>query len=190
MDFEKERAADDWFDCDHCGIEAFDVADLQDAREFFGGGEKSVRFGESARHRLFDKNVESEFHQAAAHVGMVDRWDGDACGVHFPAQIFERTECFRLEFPSNLYRAFGILVVDSDEIGTGKFAIYTRVVAAELAGANDGHTYPVVISGHCTHCFFIPPDTVPSSAAKRSKAERVAEVYPAPLAVAAAKGTA
>src|SRR5207237_8780839 len=90
MDFEKERAVENRFDGDHRGIEAFDVADLQDALEFFCGGSESVSLGQIARHRIFDEDVEAEFHQAAADSGVIDGWHGDARGIDMAAQIFQR----------------------------------------------------------------------------------------------------
>ena len=116
MDFEKERAIENWLDGDHRGIEAFDVADLQDAREFLCGSEESIGFGQIARHRFFDKDIETEFHQAAACGSVVDSRDGDARGVDVAAQIIERFECFGLKLGSDLGGTFGVFIVDAGKL--------------------------------------------------------------------------
>src|ERR1700722_5928726 len=85
MNFEEQRAVEDWLDRDDRRIETFDVADLQDAREFFGGGEESVGFGHVARHRFFDEDVEAIFHQATTDRGVIDGRNGNAGGINLAA---------------------------------------------------------------------------------------------------------
>ena len=70
MHFEKQRAAHDRLDSEHCGIETLDVTDLKNPAVFSCRAKQRIGFVETRSHRFFDQCIESHLEQAATHFGM------------------------------------------------------------------------------------------------------------------------
>src|ERR1700752_3568776 len=81
MDFEIDRLEDMWSQSNHCGVETFEVSDLQNRVAAFGGLDHPVRFFKRSRDGFFDENVNADFEQAAGNLAMSFGWDRDAGGI-------------------------------------------------------------------------------------------------------------
>ena len=137
VNFEKHRARNDRLHRDDRGIEAFHVANLQDASGAFGGGDQSVGLVERGGHGLFDEHIDASFEKAAADAGVIFRGNGDADGVElFGEQVGFAAEMTRVPNSAATCAArVGIGVNDADEFRAFDLAPDAHVVPAELADA-------------------------------------------------------
>ena len=81
MHFEEERARDYLFGGYDRGIEALEMAGLQDAIVAAGGGDQGVGFFERGGYGFFYQHVDALLEELAADSRVLDRWDGHADGV-------------------------------------------------------------------------------------------------------------
>ena len=83
MDFEEERARDDFFRGDDGGIEALEMSDLKNAAIALGRGDQRVGFFERGGDWLFDEDINSLLEEAGADARVFDCWDGQIHCVYF-----------------------------------------------------------------------------------------------------------
>jgi hypothetical protein len=78
----KEHGPPDfWLDGKDGGVEALEMAGLQDATAFFSAGDEIVSFRKAGGERLFNEEIESGVEQRGGHLVMMYGGHGDGCGV-------------------------------------------------------------------------------------------------------------
>ena len=78
----KEHGPPDfWLDRKDGGIEALEMARLQDALAFLSAGDEVVGLRKAGGEGLFNQEVESSFEQSRGHGVMMHSGHGDGCGV-------------------------------------------------------------------------------------------------------------
>src|SRR6202011_4499974 len=120
---EKKWMIQNWLDRQHRRVESFDVADLQQALMPLCRVQQRIRLRKALRHGLFDQNVESHFHQAAANLRMLRGGHGHADGIGSSVQLVESSESMRAEFGRGSSRAGNVFVEDADQFGVLNFAV-------------------------------------------------------------------
>ncbi|HLZ97274.1 MAG TPA: hypothetical protein VKP66_04955 [Steroidobacteraceae bacterium] len=139
VDFEKQGLAGDFFERDDSGVEALEVADLEDAGVGIGGVDEAVGGGEVGGDGLFDKDVDTGFEERAGYVGVGGGGDGDDGGVDFSGELAGIGEGEAGVGGGDFSGAGGIGVDDGDELGAGGLADNAHVVAAEFTDADYGY---------------------------------------------------
>ena len=133
--------------CSDGGVEAFEMADGDDALMGVGEIEDAVGFGEGSGEGLFDEEVEVGEQELLGDRGMVDGGDADGCGVEGEMRGEEFGD--RREGGDVVGGGEGgaTCVVGLDESGElnelrvslFEFAIDTEMIAPEGAGADDSY---------------------------------------------------
>ncbi len=130
----------------HGGIEALQVAGLQDALALFCARNQVVRLGQRGGQGLFDQQVEAGIEQRRGNRMMVHRWNGHSGGVQL--QIGRQQFVWRGEDGN---RVFGCVFGGAgcvrlnggnqgDALPAGlQFAVDAEMVLAKGAGSGDGN---------------------------------------------------
>jgi hypothetical protein len=148
VDFEKHGTRNDALYGRDSGIEALDVAHLKNAAMAPGRGDELVRFTERSGHGFFNQHIEITFEQATADPCVLFRGHCETDGL-------DTLRCKRLEsrkdagakFSGDAGSAADIGVHDADKLSAFELAPHTDVVAAKLAGTNDGNADGFVVHG-------------------------------------------
>ena len=141
MDFEKHGARNDLLRRDDRGIEALDVADLQNA----AGALRRMR----SAGRLLSSEAAMGFSTSTSRPASSRRQPTRACSLvgtatltaSMPAAASASRSAnhLRAEFRGDLAGALGVGVNDADEFGAFEFAPHAHVVPAEFSGADHGN---------------------------------------------------
>jgi hypothetical protein len=110
--------------------------------------DERIGFRDVSGHGLFDQKIEAHFKKPATYAGMINGGNGEAYSVSLPAQRLKAWEGAGAKLGGHVGGTLGVDIVDADEIRTFHLAIYARVVAAKLAGADHSDTYLFGIGYH------------------------------------------
>ena len=144
VDLEEHRAGDDGQGGDDGGIEALEVADLDDAAGGAGGGDDVVGFRQGGGERLFDEQVHAALQQRLGDFGVMNGGDGDGGGVEVGGiqQLGDGAEGAGAVLGGEGLGAGGVGVDHGGEFDRAavllQLVINARVIAPECAGADDG----------------------------------------------------
>jgi hypothetical protein len=132
--------------CKHCRIEALEMPRLQDALVLYGQVKQFVSLLDRGGDRLFDKQIEPSTKQHGRHSVVMHSGNGNRRRIQ--VQIRRKQFLYRGEDGDCVGRfRFGSARVvwfhccnQSDALAGGlKFAVDTKMIAAECAGADDGN---------------------------------------------------
>ena len=137
MDFEEEGDGEAFGEGGDGGVEAFEVADLEDAAVAGGGVDEGVGFGDRGGDGFFDEDVDAGGEEGAADGGMGGGGYGDDGGID-EAGEFGEGEGAGFEFECGGLGVFGVRIADGGECGVGEGADDAHVIAAEGTGTDDG----------------------------------------------------
>ena len=87
MDFEVDGIAHVWTQGYERGIEAFEMADLEQRASLLRGSNHSIGFSQRWRDRLFDQHVNPRFQQSAGDLAMRFRRNRETDGIDAANQI-------------------------------------------------------------------------------------------------------
>jgi hypothetical protein len=144
---EKHGAAEFGLDSEDSGVEAFEVAGLEDAVAAVGAGDEVVGFSDGGGDRLFDQHVKAGIEQRGGNGMVMHGGDGDGGRVQFEIggeQLIDGGEDGNSVFVRGVGGAGGVRLNGGDESDTEaggfKLAIDAKMVAAKRAGSGNGHT--------------------------------------------------
>jgi len=136
------------------GVEAFEVADLEDAVVLFGHGDEDVGLGGGGGEGLFDEEVESGGEEGGGGCGVVDGRDANAGGVEWDARCeegFDGLEDGDVVVLGGCGAGFGVGVDDGGEgyrgAGLFEFGVDAEVIAAEGSDAYDRYSCFIFVLG-------------------------------------------
>ncbi len=140
VNFEKQGEGCQALEREDGGVEAFEMADLEDSVVARGGFDQAVGFGQGGRDGFFDEHVEPGFEQSAADLGVGDGGNGYDRGIGVADDV-------AVIGGSNgsaglgVFPGAGEIGVDNvGELGVRVFGNHANVVFAEGTGADDGNT--------------------------------------------------
>ena len=135
------------------GVEAFQVAGLQDPGSALRAGYQVVGFVEGCGEGLLDQQIEAGIEEHSGDGAMLNGRHRDAGGVQAEIgaqQLFDRGEDGNAEVRGNIRGTLrqGLHGSDEGDAVPGVFQLteHAQVIAAEGAGAGDGHAQ---IAGAC-----------------------------------------
>ena len=132
------------------GIEALDVADLNDAVSAPGGLDDGIRLVERRRKRLFDEHMDAVLEKRRRHRVMLHGRHDDAGGIDLIEQRAKVRECAGLMARGDGLGLGGIGVGDSDQFHVAERAQDPCVSLAEVAHAD--HRHPQFVVSHWAFC--------------------------------------
>ncbi len=146
MGFKEHGAAQLRLDGEDGGIEALQMAGLQNALALFRALDQIVGLGERGGQRLFDQQVEAGIEQSRSYLMMVHGGNGDAGGVQMQIgrqQFVHGREDGDCVFGCRIGCA-GAVRFDgchqcNAEAGLLQFAVNTKVIAAKGPGSGYGY---------------------------------------------------
>ncbi len=119
------------------GVEAFDVADLEDEFLFLGDANQFAGLGGVVGNRFFDEEMAAFIKKQGADLVVGAGRGGDGDGFALFSGLFDGGELFDVVLGGDAGPDVGILVVDADEFGIGDLGIDAGVLAADMAHADD-----------------------------------------------------
>ena len=141
----KHGPPDFWLDGKDGGIEALEMAGLQDALAFLRAGDEIVGLRKAGGERLFDEEIESGIEQCRGHCMMMNRGHGDGCSVEVKVggeQLLDGGEDRDRVFGFGVGGSSGVGIdggyESNTETGGFKFAIDAQMVASKGAGTGNG----------------------------------------------------
>jgi hypothetical protein len=142
----KEHGPPDFcFDGEDGGIEALEMAGLQDALTFLSAVDEIVGFRKAGGEWLFNQEIESGVEQSRGHGVMMHGGHGDSCSVEVQIsgqQLLNGREDRDRVFGLRVGGAGGVGIDGGDEgdteAGGFKFAIDAQMIASKGAGAGNG----------------------------------------------------
>jgi hypothetical protein len=150
VDFEKHGARNDRSHGYDRWIEAFHMADLQDAAAASCGGDQRIGIIERGGHGLFDQHVEPGIEEPATDPGMLPGGNSEADSVDILGEKVPLiADGARAEFRGRSCGAVGIGVDNRHKLDAREIVPHAHVVAPKLAGANHRDS-----NGFSVHDFF------------------------------------
>jgi hypothetical protein len=155
MCLKEHRAANARFDGQHGGVEAFQMAGLQNAAVTLGARNQVVSLSEGRSKRLFNEKIKARVEQLRRHGVVMHGWHSDTRrieveigGEQFVDGIEDRNTVLR----GRVLRALRIGLNSSNqhdaEAGSLQFAKYTKMVAPEGTRAGNGDSQ-AGLAGYC-----------------------------------------
>ena len=148
VDLEEERQACDLLHRLDDGVEAFEMADLENAAVLAGGRDQRVGGFEIEGDGLFDEQIDARFEKVESHGRMVRGGNGNDGGIHLTLELAVIAKSFAVMLLGNGLGSIHVLIDDSDEIRGGQAAEDSRVLLAEGPYADNRYAY---FAG----CFFV-----------------------------------
>ena len=119
------------------GVEALEMADLEDPAAGPGERDQGVGLVERGGDRLFDQDVQPDLEQAAGDDEMLPGRHRDARGLDPARQEGDVAQRLGAEPRSEFCRALGHDVDHGDQLGLVERGILLGMIAAEMAAADD-----------------------------------------------------
>ena len=127
-----------FFSAATAGIEALQVADLQDAFMLGRGVHQAPRGGQIGSDGLFHQHVDTGFEQLAAHFGVERSWHRHHRRVDVALEFTERREGQAIVLGRSLGRTLRIGIHHAHQRGIQRLAQHAQVMPSEYTRANDG----------------------------------------------------
>ncbi|HTW78191.1 MAG TPA: hypothetical protein VME23_01480 [Terracidiphilus sp.] len=146
MRFKKHGPLEARRHCEHGGVEALEMAGLNNSANTFSARDQVVGFGEICGQGFFDEQVDAGIEEICGDGIMMNGWNGDAGGVEIEVrseEFADRVKNRDLVLCSGFMGAGRIGFDGGNEsyglTGRFKFAIDAEVIAAKCARAGNGN---------------------------------------------------
>ena len=150
VDFEKKRAARYRSSCQHAGIEALHVPDLENPLVRGGELDQFVSLSDVPGDRFLDQRVYAALERPPRHGRVLAGRYHDAHRLDRGQSLVQAFKSSHSEFARRLPAPLRARVINPDEFRARDFLEGASVVPAVLSDPDDGDARPFVWLGHCT----------------------------------------